>query len=67
MSKPNVRRAVIREWMALAHQKRQSGEQASAFAEAAVQRHSLPRSRRTTHDARRGYGMAAATHGTTLI
>jgi len=55
MSKPNVRRALIREWMALAHQKRQSGEQASAFAEAAVQRHSLPRSRRTPHEVIMGW------------
>jgi hypothetical protein len=50
MSKPNLRRAVIREWMALAQEKRQSSEQASAFAKAAVQRHSLPRSRRSTHE-----------------
>jgi rRNA-processing protein FCF1 len=50
MSKPKVRRAVIREWMALAHQKRQSGEQAAAFAKAALERHSLPRSRRTPHE-----------------
>ena len=42
-----VRRAVIREWMALAREKRQSGRQALAFASAAVERHSLPRSRRT--------------------
>jgi hypothetical protein len=42
-----VRRAVIREWMALARDKRQSGRQARAFAGAAAQRHSLPRSRRT--------------------
>jgi hypothetical protein len=32
MAKPKVRRAVIREWMTLAPQKRQSGEQALAFA-----------------------------------
>jgi len=55
MSKPKVRRAVIREWMALSRRKRQSGEQASAFAKAAVQRHSLPRSRRTPHEVIMGW------------
>ncbi|WP_076865856.1 hypothetical protein [Bradyrhizobium mercantei] len=44
-----VRRAVIREWMTLAREKRQSSEQAAAFATAALQRHRLPRSRRTPH------------------
>ncbi|UGY12197.1 hypothetical protein [Bradyrhizobium septentrionale] len=44
-----VRRAVIREWMLLAREKRQSGQQAAAFAKAASQRHNLPRSRRTPH------------------
>jgi hypothetical protein len=50
MAKSSPRRAVIREWMTLAHEKRQSIQQASAFAEAAQQRHRLPRSRRTPHD-----------------
>ena len=45
-----VRRAVIREWMLLAHEKRQSIEQASGFAKAALQRHDLARSRRTPHE-----------------
>ncbi|HEX7920000.1 MAG TPA: hypothetical protein VF583_03545 [Bradyrhizobium sp.] len=44
-----VRRAVIREWMLLAREKRHSSEQAAAFAKAALQRHDLPRSRRTPH------------------
>ncbi|MFQ3454896.1 hypothetical protein PMN64_16565 [Bradyrhizobium sp. UFLA01-814] len=45
-----VRRAVIREWMLLAREKRQSSEQASAFAASALQRHDLPHSsRRTPH------------------
>jgi hypothetical protein len=44
MPKPNVRRDIIREWMLLA---RETTKQALAFAEAAVQRHSLPRSRQT--------------------
>ncbi|UFX47147.1 hypothetical protein HAP47_0010935 [Bradyrhizobium sp. 41S5] len=44
-----VRRAVIREWMLLTREKRSSSEQAAAFAKAALQRHDLPRSRRTPH------------------
>jgi hypothetical protein len=50
MAKSNPRRAVIREWMTLAREKRQSSQQASAFAEVAMQRHLLPRSRRAPHD-----------------
>jgi hypothetical protein len=50
MAKANIRRAIIREWMSLAHEKRQSGPQAQAFAKAAVQRYSLPRRRRAPHD-----------------
>jgi hypothetical protein len=41
--------------MALAREKRQSGQQALAFAKAAIQRHSLPRSRRTPHDVIMGW------------
>jgi len=55
MAKSTVRRAVIREWMALARQKRQSSDQALAFAGAAVQRYSLPRSRRTPHEVVMGW------------
>jgi hypothetical protein len=50
MAKMKMRRAIIREWMSLAREKRQSGQQALAFAKAAVQRHSLPRCRRAPHD-----------------
>ncbi len=50
MARPKVRRDIIREWMSLARQKRQSGEQALAFAEAVVQRYSLPRRRRTPRE-----------------
>jgi hypothetical protein len=55
MTKPKARRAIIREWMALARAKRQSGQQALAFAKAAIQRHSLPRSRRTPRDVIMGW------------
>jgi len=51
MARPKVRRDIIREWMSLARQKRLSGEQALAFAEAVVQRYSLPRSWRTPREA----------------
>lgn len=50
MAESNVRRAIIREWMLLAREKRQSGEQARAFAKAAVQRHKLPLRRRPAED-----------------
>jgi rRNA-processing protein FCF1 len=46
MAKSGIRRTVIREWMSLAREKRQSREQAAAFAKNSAQRHSLPRSRR---------------------
>ena len=46
MKKQVIRRAVIREWMALPRDKRQTTEQAANFAEKAVQDHTLPRSRR---------------------
>ncbi|OAE97692.1 hypothetical protein AYJ54_34745 [Bradyrhizobium centrolobii] len=47
MSKSNVRRAIIREWMALAPEQRRSGQQALVFARSAIERHRLPPSRRT--------------------
>jgi hypothetical protein len=46
MAKSNPRRTIIREWMALAPEQRRSSQQAVSFAEAALQRHPLPRSRR---------------------
>jgi hypothetical protein len=55
MTRQETRRAVIREWMALAREKRQSGQQAMAFARAAAGRHSLPRSRRTPQDVIMGW------------
>ena len=47
MDKSDVRRTIIREWMLLARDKRQSQQQAAVFANEALQRHRLPRSRRT--------------------
>jgi hypothetical protein len=46
MAKSDVRRTVIREWMGLAREKRQSEEQAAAFARNATQHHRMPRTRR---------------------
>jgi hypothetical protein len=49
MAKSSPRRTIIREWMLLPREKRLSRQQASAFAEAAIQRYRLPRSRRAPH------------------
>jgi hypothetical protein len=55
MAKRNTRRTVIREWMTLAREKRQSGQQALAFAKAVAERHSLPRSRRMPQEVIMGW------------
>jgi hypothetical protein len=55
MTRQEVRRSVIREWMTLAREKRQSGQQALAFAKAAAERNSLPRSRRMPHEVIMGW------------
>jgi hypothetical protein len=47
MPESKIRRVVIREWMALAPGERRSAEQAVAFARRDIERHSLPRRRRT--------------------
>ncbi len=46
MNRQETRRAVIREWMALPRDQRQTQEQTAGFAAKAAQRHELPRSRR---------------------
>jgi hypothetical protein len=46
MNKQEIRRTVIREWMALPRDKRLTEEQTAGFAAEAVKRHELPRSRR---------------------
>ena len=50
MAKSNPRRTIIREWTSLVREERQSIQQAAAFAMAALQRHSLPRSRQAPRD-----------------
>lgn len=51
MKRQEIRREVIREWMALPRDKRQSEEQTADFAAKAVQKHQLPRSRRDPQQA----------------
>ena len=46
MDDHETRRKIIREWMALPTDKRQTAEQATAFAKKAVQQNELHRSRR---------------------
>jgi len=46
MKRQETRRQVIREWMGLPRDKRESKEQTADFAANAVQKHKLPRSRR---------------------
>jgi hypothetical protein len=49
MNKQEIRRTVIREWMALPRDKRQTEEHAAGFAAKTLQSHELPRSRRDPH------------------
>ena len=46
MEDHEIRRKIIREWMALPKDKRQTEEQAAAFAKTAVQKNEFHRSRR---------------------
>jgi hypothetical protein len=46
MKKQQTRRAIIREWMGLPRDKRQTQEQTASFVARAMQRHDLPPSRR---------------------
>jgi hypothetical protein len=46
MKKQQIRRAVIREWMGLPRDKRETKEQTAAFVARTIQRDDLPRSRR---------------------
>ena len=55
MNKQEIRRAVIREWMALPRDKRQTEEQTAGFAVKAVQRHELPRSRNDAYQVMMGW------------
>ena len=55
MNKQEIRRAVIREWMALPRDKRQTEEQTTSFAVKAAGRHELPRSRNDAYEVMMGW------------
>jgi hypothetical protein len=55
MNKQEIRRAVIREWMALPGDKRQTAEQTASFAVKAMHRHELPRSRNDAYQVMMGW------------
>jgi hypothetical protein len=55
MTKQAIRRVVIREWMALPRDKRQTEEQTAGFAAKALQRHELPRSRNDVYQVMMGW------------
>ncbi|MFY9698498.1 MAG: hypothetical protein WAU59_15265 [Rhodoplanes sp.] len=50
-----TRRKIIREWTALPKDKRQTEEQAMAFAKKAVEQYELPRSRRDPYQTVMGW------------
>jgi hypothetical protein len=55
MAKAAVRRNVIRVWMSLPSDSRQTKAQAAAFARKAAQQHTLPRSRRDPYSTIMGW------------
>jgi hypothetical protein len=55
MTKQKIRRAVIREWMALPSDKRQTKEQTDSFALKAMHHHELPRSRNDAYQVMMGW------------
>jgi hypothetical protein len=55
MNKKEIRRTVIREWMALPRDKRRTAEQTAGFATKAVERHALPPSRNDAYQVMLGW------------
>jgi len=55
MNRQDIRRTVIREWMALPREKRQTAGQTAGFAARTLQRHPLPRSRRDPYQVMMGW------------
>lgn len=55
MEDHETRRKIIREWMALPKDKRQTKEQVAAFAEKAAQQNEFRRSRRNPHQKLTGW------------
>jgi hypothetical protein len=58
MKKLDIRRAIIREWMALPSDQRLNEEQAASFATAVISRYELPRSRRSPQEVIMGWLLA---------
>jgi hypothetical protein len=61
MEDHEMRRKIIRQWISLPKDKRQTAEQAAAFAKKAVEENELQRSRRDPYQ--RVMGWLAVTHG----
>jgi hypothetical protein len=55
MEDHETRRKIIRQWMALPKDKRQTAEQAAAFAKQAVEQNELQRDRRDPHQRMMGW------------
>jgi len=55
VNKQEIRRAVIREWMALPCDKRQTEGQTASFVANAAQRHKLPRSHNDAYQMMMGW------------
>jgi hypothetical protein len=55
MNRQDIRRTVIREWMALPRDKRQTAEQTAGFAAKTLQRQALPRGRRDPYQVMMGW------------
>jgi hypothetical protein len=55
MNRQDIRRTVIREWMALPRDKRQSAEQTAGFAAKTLRRHVLSRSHRDPYRVMMGW------------
>jgi hypothetical protein len=55
MNRQEIRRTVIREWMALPPDKRQTEEQTAGFAAKTLQHNELPRSRRDPYRVMMGW------------
>ena len=55
MTEQESRREVIREWMALPRNKRQTEEQTADFVAKAIERHKLPRSRNDVYQVMMGW------------
>jgi hypothetical protein len=55
MNRQDIRRTVIREWMALPPNKRQTSEQTAGFAAKTLERYALPHTRRDPYQVMMGW------------